>query len=113
MALYTGFAGTYTRQTIEGIYQFELDTSQGVLKNKRLAAKVGSPTYLSISENQDFIYYVAQEGEQGGVYAYEIQSRADSVSLIYVSSQLDEDATPCHHESTDYSLFAVPNCLLV
>ncbi|HLR02306.1 MAG TPA: lactonase family protein [Virgibacillus sp.] len=106
MTLYTGFAGTYTRQTSEGIYQFELDTSEGVLKNKRLAAKVGSPTYLSISENQDFIYSVAQEGEQGGVYAYEIQSRADSVSLKYVSSQLDEGAPPCHLDSTDNMLIA-------
>ena len=106
MSLYTGFAGTYTRQTSEGIYQFELDTSEGVLKNKRLAAKVGSPTYLSIAEQQDFIYSVAQEGELGGVYAYKIQSQDEGVSLKYISSQLSEGAPPCHLSSADNTLLA-------
>src|SRR5699024_9101133 len=106
MTVYTGFAGTYTRQTSEGIYQFDLDTREGVLKNERLAAKVGSPTYLSISEKQDFIYSVAQEGEFGGVYAYEIQTRPDGVSLKYVSSQLEEGAPPCHLNSSDNLLVA-------
>src|SRR5699024_1133316 len=106
MNLYTGFAGTYTRQTSEGIYQFELDTNEGVLKNKRLAAKVGSPTYLSIAEQQDFIYSVAQEGELGGVYAYKIQSQDEGVSLKYISSQLSEGAPPCHLSSADNTLLA-------
>src|SRR5699024_3292310 len=106
MSLYTGFAGTYTRQTSEGIYQFELDTNEGVLKNKRLAAKVGSPTYLSIAEQQDFIYSVAQEGELGGDYAYKIQSQDEGVSIKYISSQISEGEPSCHHSSADNTLLA-------
>lgn len=42
--------GTYTKQTSEGIYQVELDTTQKQLQNLQLVAKVENPTYLTVSQ---------------------------------------------------------------
>lgn len=94
MAKYIGFAGTYTRKTSEGIYRFELDTDQGVLRKAELAAKVGSPTYLTISADGKHLYSVAQDGDLGGVHAYEINQRTHA--LTKTGDQLIEGKPPCH-----------------
>lgn len=94
MTTYIGFAGTYTRQTSEGIYRFELDTDQEVLKEAELAADVGSPTYLTITEDGGCLYTVAQDGDHGGVHAYEINQRTHN--LMKKNSQLMEGKPPCH-----------------
>lgn len=94
MSKYIGFAGTYTRQTSEGIYRFELDTVQGALKNCELATKVSNPTYLSIAENNQFLYSVAQEENLGGIYAYKVNQ--ESSALTKIDAQLTDGAPPCH-----------------
>lgn len=91
---YIGFAGTYTRKTSEGIYQFELDTERGVLCKAELAAEVGNPTYLTIAEDGKHLYSVAQDGDFGGVDAYEINQRTHA--LTKKGSQLTEGKPPCH-----------------
>lgn len=104
MTIYSGFAGTYTRQSSEGIYQFALDTEAGILKNKGLAARVGNPTYLTISESKEYVYSVAQEENQGGVYAYKIHP--ETYDLERTSSQLEEGAPPCYVENAGSTLTA-------
>lgn len=96
MVTYIGFAGTYTRQSSEGIYQFALDAAKGELIRKGVAAKVQNPTYLTITKNQDYLYTVAQEEDQGGVYAYKINP--DTNSLEQTGSQLEAGAPPCYVE---------------
>ena len=96
MVTYSGFAGTYTRQSSEGIYQFALDAKEGKLIEKGVAAKVQNPTYLTISKNKEYLYSVAQEDEQGGVYAYKLNP--DSHSLKQTDSQLEAGAPPCYVE---------------
>lgn len=91
---YIGYAGTYTRESSEGIYRFVLDSEAGTLQDVEVAATVGSPTYLAISENQRYLYSVAQEDTLGGVYAYEVDS--ESGELRYVNKKLEEGAPPCH-----------------
>lgn len=87
-----GFVGTYTRKTSEGIYRFTLDYEEERLKHVRVAAKIGSPTYLTIVEER--LYSVSQNGEQGGVAAYEL--KRDSGSLRYLNRKLADGASPCH-----------------
>lgn len=91
---YYGFAGTYTRETSEGIYRFVLDTEAKTLSAVEVAAKVGSPTYLTISDDQRHLYAVAQDGEQGGVAAYEINN--ETGDLRYINKELAAGAPPCH-----------------
>ncbi|WP_373894289.1 lactonase family protein [Virgibacillus sp. CBA3643] len=91
---YIGFAGTYTRQSSEGIYGFVLDTEAGTLTDTHVAAKVGSPTYLTISEDNRYLYSVAQEDKLGGVAAFEIDKKSGALEPI--NRELKEGAPPCH-----------------
>lgn len=98
-----GFVGTYTRETSEGIYRFTLDYEEEKLKQVQVAAKIGSPTYLSLVENR--LYAVAQNGDQGGIAAYELDR--DKGSLRYLNRKLSDGAPPCHITSKgDYILTA-------
>jgi 6-phosphogluconolactonase len=93
---YIGYAGTYTRENSWGIYRFVLDTEAGTLETPEVAAEVGSPTYLAVSEDADRLYTVAQEGDMGGVHAYNID--AETGVLTMINGQLSEGAPPCHLE---------------
>ncbi|WP_269410503.1 lactonase family protein [Lentibacillus daqui] len=91
---YIGYAGTYTRQTSEGIYRFELDVDAGTLGKTEVAAKVGSPTYVTVRDDNKYLYSVAQDGDQGGVNAYRLENRTGALTKI--NSQLEDGAPPCH-----------------
>lgn len=99
---YIGYAGTYTRKSSKGIYSFVLDTEKGTLKGVKIAAEVGSPTYLSISDNQNYLYSVAQDDQLGGVTAYKINP--ETGALNKVNRELKEGAPPCHLEIKDRKL---------
>ena len=48
MAIYTGYIGTYTKGDSKGVYSFTLDTESKKVENIKLAAELGSPTYVTI-----------------------------------------------------------------
>lgn len=91
---YIGYAGTYTRESSEGIYRFELDTEAGKLSNVEVATKIGSPTYVTFSEDQRFLYAVDQDGDQGGVAAFKVDGETGELSFL--NNSLEEGAPPCH-----------------
>lgn len=91
---YIGYVGTYTRQTSKGIYRFVLDTETEKLSVAEVAAEVGSPTYLTISEDRRFLYSVAQEDKSGGVAAFEVTN--DHGDLKPINSMVEAGAPPCH-----------------
>ncbi|MBS4206930.1 lactonase family protein [Bacillus sp. FJAT-50079] len=91
---YIGYAGTYTRQSSEGIYSFVLDAENGKLEDVKVAAKIGNPTYVTISEDRDFLYSVAQDEKLGGVAAYQLNEATGE--LTFINQRLQEGAPPCH-----------------
>ncbi|MBS4204580.1 lactonase family protein [Bacillus sp. FJAT-49754] len=91
---YIGYVGTYTRQASEGIYRFVLDAEAGTLGEVEVAAKVGSPTYITISEDKRYLYSVAQQEKSGGVAAYALD--AETGELTFIDRQVQEGAPPCH-----------------
>ncbi|TQS74928.1 lactonase family protein [Ornithinibacillus gellani] len=100
---YIGYAGTYTRQTSEGIYRFELNTETKKLQAVEVAAKIGSPTYLTIDTAGTYLYAVAQDGEQGGVAAFSITKDG---TLEKTAQILEAGAPPCHVDVRADHLFA-------
>src|SRR5690625_3374241 len=94
---YIGYAGTYTRESSKGIYKFVLDTEKKELKNVEVAAEVGSPTYLSISDDQQYLYSVAVDGDTGGVAAYKIDQ--ETGNLEEINKVLTAGSSPCHLEA--------------
>lgn len=97
MTKYIGYAGTYTRESSKGIYKFVLDTEKKELKNVEVAAEVGSPTYLSISDDQQYLYSVAVDGDTGGVAAYKIDQ--ETGNLEEINKVLTDGSSPCHLEA--------------
>lgn len=91
---YFGYAGTYTRESSKGIYRFVLDTEAGKLSDVQVAAEIGSPTYVKISDDGQHLYSVAQKDEQGGIAAYKIDDVTGD--LTFINEQLKEGAPPCH-----------------
>ncbi|MBO1003962.1 lactonase family protein [Pseudogracilibacillus auburnensis] len=99
---FIGYAGTYTRESSEGIYRFVLDADAGKLESVEVAAKVGSPTYLAISDDQRFLYSVDQQDQLGGVAAFEIKN--ESGELRFLNEQLTDGAPPCHLDVQDQTI---------
>lgn len=96
---YIGYAGTYTRKSSEGIYAFTLDIESGTLSEATVAARVGSPTYVTISGDNHYLYAVAQEDDMGGVHAYRIDNETGALHMI--NGQLTDGAPPCHLDVRD------------
>lgn len=92
MAIFTGFAGTYTKQDGKGIHTFELDTEKAELSNAKVAAEVNNSTYVTISENEKFLYAVEKGGKGGGLAAFSI----DNGQLHKLNDVLDSEGVPCH-----------------
>lgn len=99
---FIGYVGTYTRESSKGIYRFILDTEKGEISGVEVAAEVGSPTYLALSNDRKHLYSVAQKDDIGGVAAYEINN--ESGELQFMNEQLAVGAPPCHLEITGSNL---------
>ena len=91
---YTGYIGTYTKGNSKGIYSFILDSETATISDIKEVAQLENPTYLNISKNNQYLYAVNKEGEDGGVSGYSI----DPVSreLTAINSQMLPGSSPCH-----------------
>lgn len=90
---FTGYIGTYTKGDSKGIYSFTLDAANGKITDVKAAASLENPTYLTISQDNKYLFSVAKEGNSGGVAGYKI---LESGELILINNQLSEGASPCH-----------------
>lgn len=90
---FNGYIGTYTKGDSKGIYSFTLDVVSGKITDVRAAAELENPTYLTISEDNQYLFAVAKEGNTGGVAGYKI---GQSGGLALINRQLTEGASPCH-----------------
>ncbi|MEK5393163.1 lactonase family protein [Margalitia sp. FSL K6-0131] len=91
---FTGFVGTYTKGDSKGIYSFTLDTENKKISEVKVAAELENPTYVAISNDNQYLYSVIKEGEQGGVAAYSILE--NSGTLERKNIQLLPGSSPCH-----------------
>lgn len=92
----TLFVGTYTDAESEGIYKLQFDTESGKILNTSLAAKITSPSYLTLSEGKDFLYAVQEINDfkngTGAVTTFAMEN--DSLTEIQTVSS--GGAHPCH-----------------
>jgi 3-carboxymuconate cyclase len=93
MSKIRGYVGTYTKRASKGIYSFVLDTETGRLLAPEVAAETGSPTYLSVSKDNNRLYSVMKAGQSGGITAYQIDTAG---RLVKLGEQLSEGAPPCY-----------------
>lgn len=93
-----GFIGTYTKGESVGVYSFTLNKDTERIENIKVAAELENPTYLTISNDQQYLYAVAKVEDQGGVAAFSLN--AENGELHFLNQQLAVGSPPCH-VSTD------------
>jgi 6-phosphogluconolactonase len=87
--------GTYTNTCqSNGIYVYEFNADSGEFKLKNSSENVLSPSYLSVSADNKFIYAVNENGTQSTVSAFKYDSPAGKLTLLNKNDALGAD--PCH-----------------
>ncbi|MEH7234555.1 lactonase family protein [Bacillus sp. JJ1562] len=94
MSKMIGYVGTYTKGDSKGIYSFTLDTEEQKIQDVKLAAELGNPTYVTVSQDNRFLYSVIKDGGSGGVVAYTIDSQTGELNPL--NNDVSEGASPCH-----------------
>jgi 6-phosphogluconolactonase len=87
--------GTYTNTCqSNGIYVYEFDANSGDFKLKNSSENVLSPSYLSASADNKFIYAVNENGTQSTVSAFGYNSKSGKLNFLNKNASLGAD--PCH-----------------
>lgn len=97
--------GTYTNTCqSNGIYVYEFDANSGEFKLKNSSENVVSPSYLSVSADNKFIYAVNENGTQSSVSAFGYDSASGKVNFLNKNDALGAD--PCHLINDDKNVIA-------
>lgn len=97
--------GTYTNTCqSNGIYVYEFDANSGEFKLKNSSENVVSPSYLSVSADNKFIYAVNENGTQSTVSAFGYDSASGKINFLNKNDALGAD--PCHLINDDKNVIA-------
>lgn len=105
------YVGTYTgtRGNGEGIYLFEMDTTNGELTQKKLVAKTPSPSWIVIHPSRKFLYAVNEvndfRGNSGSVGAFAMNATTGELTALNTVSS--EGAGPAYISLDSSGKFAL------
>lgn len=76
--------GTYTKSgKSEGIYVYEFNTTTGKASYKNKAIGITNPSYLTLSDDQNFVYAVNEAGPgKGSVSAFSFDKNTGALNLL-------------------------------
>lgn len=94
MTKFLGYIGTYTKGDSKGVYSFVLDTESARITDIKAVANLENPTYVSVSKDNQYLYAVLKEGDEGGVAAFSVNN--NSGELTPINKQLLPGSSPCH-----------------
>lgn len=94
MTKFLGYIGTYTKGESKGVYSFVLDTESARITDIKAVANLENPTYVSVSKDNQYLYAVLKEGDEGGVAAFSVNN--NSGELTPINKQLLPGSSPCH-----------------
>lgn len=87
--------GTYTNTCeSKGIYVYEFNVATGEFKLKNNSENVLSPSYLSVSADNKFVYAVNENGTQSTVSAFGYSAAKGKLTFLNKNDALGAD--PCH-----------------
>lgn len=92
--IFRGYVGTYTKGDSKGIYSFTFDTEAEKITAIKVAAELDNPTYLNISDDNQYLYAVIKKGESGGVIGFSIDNQTGELTPI--NTQMLAGSAPCH-----------------
>lgn len=92
---YNLVVGTYTNECdSKGIYVFDFNTATAQFKRKDNTEKVASPSYLSVSADNKFIYSVNEDGAKSTVSAFKYNPVKGKLDFLNKKDSKGED--PCY-----------------
>ena len=89
--------GTYTQPgKSEGLYVYEFNPENGDITLKAKAAGISNPSYLAISDDQDFVYAVNETGREnpGGVSSFKFEPKSGDLKFLNKVKSMGDD--PCY-----------------
>ncbi|MFE3866688.1 lactonase family protein [Flavobacterium sp. LS2P90] len=87
--------GTYTNSCeSKGIYVYEFDSKTGDFSFKNATANVINPSYLTVSQENDYVYSVNENGVESTVSSFKYN--ASSGKLNFINKQSSKGADPCY-----------------
>ncbi len=104
---YVVYVGTYTDKNdpedpatkSEGIYSFKTDSLTGAFTPISTTTNIKNPTFITIDDNQDYLYSVTETGMEsdnstGNIYSYKINKH--TAQLDFVNTQPTNGLGPCY-----------------
>lgn len=87
--------GTYTNSCeSKGIYVYDFDVNTAEFSFKNSSSTVVSPSYLTVSNDNQFIYAVNENGVNSAVSSFKFDSKSGAINLI--NEQDSKGADPCY-----------------
>ena len=92
--------GTYTNSCeSKGIYVYDFDTNIAEFSFKNTSSTVVSPSYLTVSKDNQFVYAVNENGDNSAVSSFKFDAKSGAINLI--NQQDSKGADPCYIISDD------------
>ena len=87
--------GTYTKSCdSKGIYVYEFDSNTGDFKLKSNTENIINPSYLTVSNDNKFVYSVSENDKKSSVTAFGYNSK--SGKLDFINYQSPNGLNPCY-----------------
>lgn len=90
---HTLLIGTYTIAQSQGIYSSTFDSRTGTLSEPTLVVEAKNPSYLTLSEDGEYLYAVNESGSDSSLGAYRYDNKTRTAELINIQPTLG--ASPC------------------
>ena len=87
--------GTYTKSCeSKGIYVYEFDSNTGDFNLKNTTENITNPSYLTVSNDNKFVYSVSENDKKSSVSAFKFNSK--SGKLDFLNHQNTNGMNPCY-----------------
>ncbi|RVT77345.1 lactonase family protein [Flavobacterium sufflavum] len=87
--------GTYTNSCeSKGIYVYDFDLNTAEFSFKNASSMVVSPSYLTVSKDNQFVYAVNENGDNSAVSSFKFDAKSGAINLI--NQQDSKGADPCY-----------------
>jgi 6-phosphogluconolactonase len=92
---YNLIVGTYTKNCdSKGIYVYDFDSKTANFKTKNVSEPIINPSYLTVANDNDFIYSVNENGDESTISAFSYFPKTGA--LQFLNKQASQGADPCH-----------------
>jgi 6-phosphogluconolactonase len=88
------YVGTGTGEAEDGIYTLRFDPETGRLSDRRRAARILNPTFLTLSDDGRRLYSVSETVDSASIHAYAVA--ASTGDLRELSAVSAEGGAPCY-----------------